>query len=438
MEIDVGCIEGSGYLASSVDLLSIRIEAGFVAGSGTISATATPATFVHNENFDVTIDLSDGGDYGPLLDWYFDHGNWPSGSGYITGIYPHGGSIGDLANKIIGAGLLSFNLARSVVISATSIFGESYITGTFAKTYSKLNTVAWSGIGNFNIIPSSDNITAGHAVLPWSGDVWQVKKLGNRMMVYGENGISKFHPVSEPHSGYGQNVLFNFGLAGRYAVAGNELVHYFVGEDNNLYRIQPENTPDKLGYAEYFEKFSGNMVGMFDQLSGRAFFSSVETETTLVYNPELGLTSLDLLITDLVRYEDTLTVIAPSAANNTLPLVTHECVSHIEDFGQRGLKTITGLSFGIDFDEATNVWAVVYYRYRKNDSFRKFPNVRLNHEGYVHIGVTAIEFMIGLRFVRDSAVLEPTFLDYVQAHVQYGDRRYRRGPIASGGATNVY
>lgn len=433
MEVVATTVLGESFAAG---VASIAIIADTALGSGYAEGKGTPATFVHNENFDITIDLSTGLE-GTLLG-FLGEVNYPFGKGFVTGIYPNtSGPVLDAA-EVFGTGYASGTFVESPVIVADSALGKGFAEGVFKSLYSRLNTVAWSGIGNFNCIPSKENPTAGHAVLPWSGIVWDVRKLGNRVMVYGSGGISKFHPVSEPFSGYGQNLILPFGLACRYAVTGDELVHYFVGSDDNLYSIKPEQQPEKLGYAEYFAAFNSSMIAMFEPESRRAFFSSDTTGTTLVYNPELGLTSLDLLITDIINYEDTLYIIAPSNAENTLPLVTHECVSHIDDLGQRGLKTLTGLSFGIDFEETTNAWAVVYYRYRKNDDFVRFPDVRLNHEGYAHIGVTAIEFMIGIKFTRDSAVLEPVFLDYVQAHVQYGDRRYRRGPISAGGRTNVY
>jgi hypothetical protein len=337
------------------------------------------------------------------------------------------------APKIRGQISLAGHAVISNPIHTNPVRGSAKLTGTFVRQYLELNTVIWAGIGSMNCIPSKSNITAGHAVLPWRGPAWDVRKLGQNLIVYGQRGISKLHPVSDPFPGYGQNVLVTQGIDSRYAVCGDELIHYYVAEDGNLYSLRPNALPEKLGYSEFFAPFMGNFVSLYEPSSGRAFFSSEEVGKTLVYNPELGLTVLDIVITDLyVANDGTLQIVSPSINNNELPIILHECVSHATDFGQRCIKTLTGLAFGIDFEATTQAWAIVYYRFDKTQSFTKFKEVRLNKECYAHIGASGLEFMVGLKFQR-SLTLEPIYLDYIHAQVQFSDKRYRRGLIASAG-----
>lgn len=91
----------------------------------------------------------------------------------------------------------------------------------------------------------------GIAWIPTPGDVKAVKGLGERILVYGDNGISSLNPSG---NGYQEGNLIEIGIPGRGAVAGAPQEHLFVDNAEQVWRFPAgAAAPQKLGYDQYIK-----------------------------------------------------------------------------------------------------------------------------------------------------------------------------------------
>ena len=96
---------------------------------------------------------------------------------------------------------------------------------------------------------------AGNFQLNTPGHGLQVKKLsfGGRdaVIVYGERSITQLVPNDgNPVFAFGQRQLASFGIAGVYAVAGDDNMHIFVSSAGDVWRLNAQGL-EKLGYSRH-------------------------------------------------------------------------------------------------------------------------------------------------------------------------------------------
>jgi len=133
------------------------------------------------------------------------------------------------------------------------------ILGTFITEPFKKNWVKWSDIGSLVFTIGRGNI-AGERPMDWKGWVYKIKKLGGKVVVYGENGISIMTPAS---NAFGYQTISRIGLKGKNAVAGTDLKHFFVNNLGELW-VFSEGLK-KLDYSEYLSPMLANMVLSYDE-----------------------------------------------------------------------------------------------------------------------------------------------------------------------------
>ena len=87
------------------------------------------------------------------------------------------------------------------------------------------------------------------------------------------------------------------------------------------------------------------------------------------------------------------------------------------------MKTLTGVAVGYGSEGTVEV--AVDYKYNSKDEWETSDWVQLNNEGNAMLRVTALEHRIKLR------ATDPTSFNVEQVTLkyQYGDRRFRRGPV---------
>lgn len=82
----------------------------------------------------------------------------------------------------------------------------------------------------------------------------QIKQLGNRVIVYGDDSISELRPVE---GGFQEELIADFGVGGRTCVGGDTRGHVIVSNDGQLYTFfSNQDAPERKGYKQYLNTLS--------------------------------------------------------------------------------------------------------------------------------------------------------------------------------------
>lgn len=118
------------------------------------------------------------------------------------------------------------------------------------------------------------------------GDILCIKALHDHVVVYGENFIAAYSPVSAPVPTFGKVSIASFGVAGRCAVGGDLNQHLLVDGGGKLWKIDNQLQMTPLGYEEFFREFivyggaSKIAIGYDD--NSEVFYISCENADDLV------------------------------------------------------------------------------------------------------------------------------------------------------------
>ena len=245
------------------------------------------------------------------------------------------------------------------------------------------NWVKWSDIGNLDFTIGITNI-AGERPMEWSGVVFEIKKLGNNIVVYGENGIS----LMTPHdTSFGLTELSPIGLMDRFAIAGNSLVHFFINSLGYLYKFDSKLT--NLGYQEFLKDME-EPVMLLDPTTDLLYICDgnlgyvYSTETNSFGEGPVNITGLG--------YRDSTNYIA---APESITIPSFEIWTDILDMGTRDAKVL--YSIGLGTDALEDLEASIEYRVNKSSNFVRIPWVPVNPHGVAYITCYGTEFRIGVR-----------------------------------------
>jgi hypothetical protein len=245
----------------------------------------------------------------------------------------------------------------------------------------KTNWVKWSNIGSLNFTIGKDNV-AGERPLDCKGTVYAIKKLGNKAVAYGENGVSFLVPAG---AAYGLNTVYRIGLKSKNAVAGDETKHFFIDKAGQLWKVG--ESLDKLDYSEYLSLMNNNLVMSYDNLNNLIYIC--DGSVGYVYSPNSNsLGECQANITGMGWQGGTLFVVAPAA------IVTDpfKLCTDIYDMGTRKNKTIYSLDFGVDL--SNSLYVAIDYRRSINGSFSTTPWMIGSPKGHVNIIAFGLEFRI--------------------------------------------
>lgn len=296
----------------------------------------------------------------------------------------------DVAGYVTTDTIISITLGWSDIDVLTELF--------------KKNWIKWSKIGSMDFTIGRDNI-AGERPLDWKGWVYEIKKLGNRVAVYGENGVSLLTPSN---NAFGLSTVHRLGLKGKQAIAGDETTHYFIDKEGTLWSLGEGLT--RLDYSEYLVDLT-NPVLSWD-LENRLLYIC-DGVRGFVYSPEdKSLGKGPSTITGIGYQEGT----AYIASSITIVTPTFEVWTDTYDMGTRKGKGIESLEFGIDL--TIDLKAAVRYRLDKSASFRQTEWQTLNSEGVAYIQCYGQEFQFGVK--ADSyQYFEP---DYIKVNGRVYDK----------------
>lgn len=297
------------------------------------------------------------------------------------------------------------------------------------------STVAWSEVGKFDFrLGEVDvtggskkfNRTAGYRNMPWGergrGIVYRVKKLGNKIMVYGDGGVALLSPVSQPFSSYSLDHVNGDGIIQGSAVDGDENIHFWIDHKSKLWVCGSDFKPQKLGYKEFLEDLSGIIKLSYCSARKRLFISDGSSGYVLT---EHGLYSTDQYCSSVGAYRGTLCGFFVDGDDKEIRLTTDTL-----DFGQRGLKTLEALEFGANYYNSSGdiLQSRVDWRsdYQSNrDSFNAGTYARLSPKGIVYPVTTANEFRIKLKGA--TYVDSVANLDYINMRAKLVDKHSVRG-----------
>ena len=284
-----------------------------------------------------------------------------------------------------------------------------------------LNTVAWSQIGRVEFrIDDRTTKTAGYMNMPWgewkTGIVYKLKKLGGRVLVYGDGGTGFLNPISNPVSGYGFEDGSGAGVRSGFHVDGDDSIHGFIDTNYDFWLVGRDYKFVKLGYNEFMKNLidNGDTKVSYEPHNKRFYISNGVKGYVLT---EDGLYSTYQLVTSIGSYRGKVLCGFFDDSED----YEFRMVSDILDFGQRGMKTIETMEVGID--SPTEVYCAVDYRYNKTGSFTRSTWARTNASGGVGIVKTAPEFRLGVK----SAAFASVNIDYINATVKMVDKRMVRG-----------
>ncbi len=278
-------------------------------------------------------------------------------------------------------------ISSGVLVAGTAypggVTGWANSLGVLLVEDVRQNWVKWSDIGNLDFTIGITNI-AGERPMEWSGLVYEIKKLGNTLVIYGANGIS----IMTPHeTSFGLNELSPIGIKGRYAIAGTELSHFFIDTLGYLYRF--DSKLENLGYQEYLKDLNDPILTL-DQSTG--FLYICDNTLGFVYSTITNSFGSGPVSITGMGYQNSINYIS---APEDITIPAFEVWTDIIDMGTRDAKTLHSIGFGTDLSE--DLEASIEFRVNKRASFIRLPWVPVNPQGVAYLFCHGIEFRIGVK-----------------------------------------
>jgi hypothetical protein len=282
-----------------------------------------------------------------------------------------------------------------------------------------LASVCWSGIGNFNFLPT-DNVTAGYTHMNWgkegTGIVYKIRKLGNNVVVFGSGGITALTPVSDPVSTFGQQNLSLCGVASGNHVAGDDENLGWIDNNFDFWIMSGKvSAKKKLGYREWFSVMTGDIVVSYVTEKKRFYICDGVTCYVLA---EGGLYSCHQLVTSLGVFDNELVGLFEDTGDTSWRVETNEI-----DFGQRSFKTLQFVEI-MKSDEM----AAVKVKFRSSlmaSDYSELDWKNVNPNGIVYCPVSGIDFRICVS--GSEYPLSTNLLSAIKFRFKMTDKRNIRG-----------
>lgn len=312
--------------------------------------------------------------------------------------------LGSLPGSTTGFIVAADPIEITVILKAAHSYIQTYTEAL------KSNWIRWSDVGHLNFTINRSNV-AGERRTDWAGWIYDIKKLGDKVIVYGENGVSILTPSGNT---YGLSTVHRIGLKSKQAVTGNDSTHFFIDNKGQLYSLS--DSLQKLDYSEYLSVMSSPVM-------------SYDTENELIYicdgtygyvysvgDKSLGKGPINL--TGISSQGGTLYAVAPA----TIATPTFEICTDIYDLGTRNFKTVYSIEVGTDLTEYLQ--ASVDFRVSNKGSFTTLGWHLVNPSGVAYIPCYGVEFRFRLKalsyeyFEIDYLTINGFINDY--SHTKHG------------------
>lgn len=269
----------------------------------------------------------------------------------------------------------------------------------------------WSKIGSFDFTPEQDN-EAGYRRCPYGGEVYHVRRLGDRIMGYSSKGIIAMTPAQTT---LGFTELSNVGLINQGAMNGDLNRQVYVGEDNILREVTKDGIRE-LGYENYMELLTEDVIVQYDPKWGD-FYIGDDDKTFLLTST--GLTEIPQHPSAVWRRNKE-TYMLPDTVDDYYMLIT----SQPFDMGYGGQKTVFSMETDLLLGYEPEV-AVSYYL--DPTSYDTTDYVPLNNQNIASIIASGNVFAFNLRF---DPTYDNTRISYIKARYKMTDLRGIRGVYA--------
>lgn len=231
----------------------------------------------------------------------------------------------------------------------------------------------------------------GFAPMPHTGKVTTLAPLGNAVMAYGDNGVTKLVPVVEPVPTMSIQPVSSVGLFSRGAVAASRGRHVWLDASRAIWQAGPDSV-NRLDYHEFAELFGSQVLGTHDPEQNVAYLS--DGAYTLMLT-ETGMAQSLQCPTSLIHAYGDLRGIVVDAPESQQRL---EVVVDVGDLGTRGLKTVSSILVSGTLPQLPNgerIRACVDYRNSPLEEWTRSTERELTDEGAaLDIYVTAELFRI--------------------------------------------
>ena len=319
--------------------------------------------------------------------------------------------LGEMLNVMLGDGLIEVTtlilgeFVESVTISAGSIDVVVTLQSTGYVIGSTCNVVKWSKVGALDFTVDRSNIS-NERPLDWKGCIYNILKLVDRVVAYGENGVSLLKP-SGVH--YGLQTIHRIGIANKNAVIGNEFVHFFVDKADRFYMLTVEG-PKRLDYSEYLSVMTSPVLSMDDE---KKLIYICDGTYGFVYSMEdnsLGEGPVD--ITGFGIRDDITHVVS----SGTAVTPKFEMLTDVYDMNSRKSKTIYSIEVGTDLTEFLQ--AKIEFKTENNREWQDGDWKPVNRDGFAYIRCFGVEFRFRLR----SSIYEYFEIDYIKVNGTLHDK----------------
>lgn len=323
----------------------------------------------------------------PALDLFFDCQDDVDNPDVIEVLATLNGSwfnVSVIAEAIEVTTTLHGSLADGLLITAEPfVVTLSFKDADILLEATKKNWVKWSDIGSLDFTIGRGNV-AGERPLDWSGWVYEVLQLNDKVIAYGENGVSILKPADKY---YGLDTISRLGLYSPGAVVGTAKVHYFIDSKGQLWELG--DTLTLLNYSEFFSLMD-NLIISYDVENNLIYIC--DGTLGYVYSPlDKSLGAGPVNVTGIGSKDSNLYITSPA----TIETKTFEICTDIYDMGTRKFKTVKSIEVGTDLTE--NMEASIDYRVSNKVAFANIGWHPVTLEGVSHLTCYGLEFRFKLR-----------------------------------------
>jgi hypothetical protein len=278
------------------------------------------------------------------------------------------------------------------------------------------NPVIWrarTGTTDFVIYESESNkpLGAGKTYMENFGWVYQLKRLGNNMIAYGQNSVMVQMHVEGAK--WGRKTIHPVGLKGFDSMCvDNEFnpnKHWFIDKVHRLFVLTNEGAQEISDYSNWMSLLGVNTVMLYDEYMkvvriADGNYGFTFTESGLGWGPP---TISGIGIRNGEYY-----VVSSDKAIMVPPL---SFVTDIFDMNSRRTKHVHRVDFGADFA----LYVSLDYRWRPNQNWFSTPWVSTDFGGSAFIQCAGVEFR-----------LKGKLPSYSFGRIDYADVRVRYDEVA--------
>lgn len=252
----------------------------------------------------------------------------------------------------------------------------------------------------------------GFTVWPYDGKIRTILSLGEGLMVYGDTGIAYLQPSTSPIT-VGLIKLSNNGIPRFSYACGNNFLHYFVDNNDELWKVEPGPKLQKLGFNTHISTL-GSVNLVLHPTEDKLYINGNDScymlsDGVLVECPEMVYSVASVYN----KYTgSTITGI-------TKPLTSEfEVETGVYDFGSRDLKTVSRLDC-LGFASSSGFHGKVFYRMTTASCWADTGWITLPLDRRI----TAREF----KFAAKANSLSSAFLTYLEVELDTEPSRYSFG-----------